>query len=198
MRGFALSAALALAALATLAPLPAGAAELRMAVRTDASSIDPHYHVYTPNSAVFRHVFDTLTQADARGRIRPGLATRWTAVAADVWEFTLRPGVTFHDGTAFTADDVAFSLARAPNVPNSPSSYAQYTKLVARAEVVDPLTIRVHTRGPAPPLPVDMSAIAIVSRRAAEGRATSDFNGGAVLRSTSKLFRVCASGSWLP
>src|SRR4051812_32661979 len=105
------------------------AAEVKMAVRTDASSIDPHYHVYTPNSAVFRHIFDTLIISDARGQPMPGLALSWTPVADDVWIFKLRPGVTFHDGSPFTAGDVAFSLARAPTVPNSPSSYSQYTKL---------------------------------------------------------------------
>ena len=49
------------AAAADVAP-PAGAASVTMAVRTDAESIDPHYHVYTPNSAVARHIFDGLTR----------------------------------------------------------------------------------------------------------------------------------------
>ena len=167
--------ALALTALVSCA---AHAAEVKMAVRTDASSIDPHYHVYSPNTAVYRHIFDTLTKIDARGHLKPGLALTWTTVGEDVWEFKLRPNVLFHDGTPFIADDVAFSIARAPNVPNSPSSYAQYTKLVARTEIVDTLTLRIHTKGPAPTLPVDMGSIAIVSRRAAAGKSSSDFNSG--------------------
>ena len=165
-------------ALAVLIAPVAQAADIKMAVRTDASSIDPHYHVYTPNSAVFRHIFDTLVLSDAKGQPLPGLALSWTPVGEDVWVFKLRPGVTFHDGSPFTAEDVAFSIARAPNVPNSPSSYAQYTKLVAGTEVVDPLTIRIRTKGPAPTLPIDLASIAIVSKRAAEGKATSDFNSG--------------------
>ncbi len=156
----------------------ATAGEVKMAVRTDASSIDPHYHVYSPNTAVYRHIFDTLTLPDPRGVLKPGLAMSWTPVADDIWEFKLRPDVTFHDGGPFTSDDVAFSIARAPNVPNSPSSYAQYTKAVARTEIVDPLTIRIHTKGPAPLLPSDMAWIAIVSKRVAAGKASSDFNNG--------------------
>jgi peptide/nickel transport system substrate-binding protein len=163
---------------AALLPLAAHAAEVKMAVRTDASSIDPHYHVYTPNAAVFHHIFDTLVLSGPRGQSRPGLATSWKTVADDIWEFKLRPNVTFHDGSPFTAEDVAFSIARAPNVPNSPSSYSQYTKLIDRTEIVDPLTIRIHTKGPAPTLPVDLTQIAIVSKRAAEGKTTSDFNSG--------------------
>lgn len=166
-------------AFALLAASMAQAAEVKMGVRTDASSIDPHYHVYTPNTAVARHIFDTLVLSDARGQAKPGLAASWEPVGDDVWLFRLRPNVTFHDGSAFTAEDVAFSIARAPNVPNSPSSFAQYTKLIAATEVIDPLTIKITTKGPAPTLPVDLAFIAIVSKRAAEGKTTADFNSGA-------------------
>ncbi len=167
-----------LLACVALLPLTAYAADVKMAVRTDASSIDPHYHVYTPNSAVFHHIFDTLVLAGARGEPLPGLATTWKTIADDVWEFKLRPNVIFHDGGAFTAEDVAFSIARAPNVPNSPSSYSQYTKLIEKTEIIDPFTIRIHTKGPAPTLPVDLTQIAIISKHAAEGKTTSDFNSG--------------------
>jgi peptide/nickel transport system substrate-binding protein len=149
-----------------------------MAVRTDAESIDPHYHVYTPNSAVARHIFDGLTEVDARGRVQPALASSWQVIAEDVWEFKLRPGVLFHDGKPFTADDVVFTMQRAPNVPNSPSSYGQYTKTIASTEAVDGTTVRFHTKGPAPTLPVDLSQVAIISRAAAEGKTTQDFNSG--------------------
>ena len=117
--------------LALCVPLIAHAADVTMAVRTDAESIDPHFHVYTPNSAVARHIFDGLTQVDARGLIQPALASSWQAIGDDVWEFKLRPGVLFHDGGRFTAADVVFTMHRAPNVPNSPSSYGQYTKTIA-------------------------------------------------------------------
>ncbi len=169
---------LPLAFAALFAPA-AFAADVKLGVRTDADSIDPHYHVYTPNSAIARHIFDTLVLSDARGQPQPGLALSWTLGDENAWIFKLRPNVTFHDGTPFTAEDVAFSLARAPNVPNSPSSYAQYTKLIAGAEVVDKETIRITTKGPAPTLPIDLTAVAIVSKRAVEGKTTADFNSGA-------------------
>jgi peptide/nickel transport system substrate-binding protein len=164
--------------LALCAPLVAHATDVTMAVRTDAESIDPHFHVYTPNSAVARHIFDGLTQVDARGRIQPGLASSWQAIGDDVWEFKLRPGVVFHDGGKFTARDVVFTMHRAPNVPNSPSSYGQYTKTIESVEAVDDTTVRIHTKGPAPTLPVDLSQVAIISQAAAEGKTTQDFNSG--------------------
>ncbi len=143
LRHLALGFALALPA---SAPVAAWAADIRMAVRTDVSSMDPHYHVYVPNRATARHIFDALVWADPRGNRKPALAQSWQVIGEDIWEFKLRPGVKFHDGTPFTAEDVAFTLARAPHVPNSPSSYAIYTKLIARVEVIDPLTVRIHTK----------------------------------------------------
>jgi peptide/nickel transport system substrate-binding protein len=164
--------------LAVLLPVFAHAAEVRIAVRTDASSIDPHFHHFTPNVAVGRHIFDPLIVQDAGMALQPGLAVSWKPVAEDMWEFKLRPGVKFHDGTLFTADDVAFSLARVPNVPNSPSSFAMSTKEITEIIVVDPLTIRLRTHGPAPVLPFDLCTVMIVSKHAAEGRSTADFNSG--------------------
>jgi peptide/nickel transport system substrate-binding protein len=170
----------AVAALAVaLSPVLVHAAEVRIATRTDTDAIDPQYHVYAPNIGVARHIFDALVLKDGRSQLHPGLALSWTAVADDVWEFKLRPGVRFHDGGAFTAEDVAFSLERAPHVPNSPSSFGIYTKRIADVQVVDPLTVRIRTHGPAPTLPNDLSAIYIVSKHAAEGKTTADFNSGA-------------------
>ena len=55
----------------------------------------------------------------------PGLAESWTNIDPMTWEVKLRQGVTFHDGSPFTAEDVVFSLTRAPDVPNSTASFAQ-------------------------------------------------------------------------
>jgi peptide/nickel transport system substrate-binding protein len=154
------------------------AAEIRMAVRTDISSVDPHYHVYVPNRAASRHIFDSLTRLGPRGEVGPGLAQSWRVVEDDLWEFTLREGITFHDGTPLEAADVAFTLARAPEVPNSPSSYRQYTKSIAGVEVTGPRTVRIRTKGPSPTLLVDLEAISILSRKIAEGKPTSDYNNG--------------------
>ena len=174
MRNTMLGAACLLAA----AALPVQAAEIRMAVRTDISSVDPHYHVYVPNRAASRQIFDALTRLGPRGEVTPGLAESWRLIEEDLWEFTLREGVTFHDGTKLTADDIAFTIARAPEVPNSPSSYRTFTKSIAAVEVTGPRTVRIRTKGPAPTLLIDLEAISILSRKLAEGKPTSDYNNG--------------------
>lgn len=170
------AAALLAAAIPATAPI-AQPADIRIAVRTDVSSIDPHYHAYIPNRAISRHIFDSLTAASPRGEVKPGLAASWKLVADDVWEFSLRDAA-FHDGSKLTAEDVAFTFVRAPDVPNSPSSYRTFMKSIEAVEVIDPRTVRIRTKGPAPTLLVDLESIAILSKAAAEGRATSDFNAG--------------------
>ena len=67
------AAALLAVAMPTTAPR-AQPTEIRIAVRTDVSSIDPHYHAYIPNRAISRHIFDSLTAASPRGEVLPGLA----------------------------------------------------------------------------------------------------------------------------
>jgi len=62
----------------------------------------------------------------------------------------LRPGVRWHDGSPFTAQDVAFSLKRAHFIPNSPAPVAAYVSAVKDTEAIDDLTLRVHTVTPAP------------------------------------------------
>ncbi len=163
---------------------PAGAAELRIALAAAPTSLDPHFHNNGVNNAQARHVFESLTAQDANQQIEPGLAESWRAIDDTTWEFRLRRNVTFHDGTPFTADDVAFSLQRAPNVPNSPSSFGTFTKQITGTTIVDPHTIRLHTDGPAPLLAIDMSAVMIVSRKHGEGATTSDYQSGKAMVGT--------------
>ena len=159
-------------------PLAVAAAELSIALGGDVTSIDPHFHNLTPNNNIGAHVFDALVMKDASGRIKPGLAESWRAVDDLTWEFRLRKGVKFHDGSDFTAADVAFSLDRVPNVPNSPSPFTTYTKQVTEKIVVDPYTLLLRSAAPYPQMPSDMSTVLIVSSKAAAGATTGDFNSG--------------------
>src|SRR3954468_12595963 len=110
------------AALALLSSIAvASAADLSVAVGADVTSIDPHYHNLTPNNNIAEHIFETLVTKDPKSQLKPALAVSWKALDDLTWEFTLRKGVKFHDGSDFTAADVIFSLERPALVPNSPS-----------------------------------------------------------------------------
>lgn len=173
---------------------PAGAQELRVALAAEPTSIDPLYHTLNPNNQVARHIFDRLVHQDARQRLVPGLALSWKPIDDATWEFKLRPGVTFHDGAPLTADDIIFSIDRADKVPNSPASFAIYTKAVKGIKVVDPLTLQIKTGTPYPLLPSDLSTIAIQEKRGVEGKGTEDFNKGSAAIGTGPYKFV----EWVP
>ncbi len=167
----------AVAAVLVLAP-QAFAAELKIAVAADVTSIDPHFFNLFPNNNVAEHVFDKLVQMDADSKMIPGLATSWKTIDDKTWEFKLRKGVKFTDGSELTAEDVVFSIDRVPNVPNSPGPFSAYTKAIIAKEIVDPYTIRFKYAAPYPLAPNDLSTIYIVSKKVATGASTEDFNTG--------------------
>src|SRR5258708_9514782 len=106
--------------------------ELRIGVATLPTSVDPHFYNLQENISLSMHVFDRLTQRGADASLKPALALRWRPLDDTTWEFTLRQGVRWHDGQNFTADDVAFTVARAPTVPNSPSSFAGQLRAITK------------------------------------------------------------------
>ena len=145
-----------------VATAPVAAQSLTIAVAASPTSVDPHYHNLGPNNSLADHIFGQLVDMDAHTRPVPGLAVSWKSLSDLVWEFKLRPGVKFHDGSAFTAADVAYTLARVPTVKNSPGSFLLYTRGVTNVEVVDPLTVRLTTAAVMPLLPIDLSQVAIL------------------------------------
>jgi len=175
MRRLAVALAAAIAAFA--GPLVAGATDLTIGIGADVTAIDPHFHNVTPNNNVAAHIFDYLVLRDERQKPVAGLAESWQTIDPLTWEFKLRKGVKFHDGSDFTAADVVASIERIPLVPNSPSPFTAYTKQIREMIVVDPYTIRFKTVTPYPLMPSDMTQVAIVSRQAAKA-STGDFNNG--------------------
>ncbi len=176
---------LACLALAVL-PLqpPARAADLTIAMASAPSSLDPQFHILTPNEMVAKHVFEPLVQQGPQQQPLPGLAVAWKALDPTTWEFDLRPNVRWHDGTPFTADDVVFSIQRAPKVPNSPASYNLYLKQVVSVTARDPHTVIFKTDKPFPLHPFYLSNVMIVQKKAAENATTSDFNSGKAMIGT--------------
>ena len=156
---------------------PAGAQKLSIGVAAPVTSIDPHYHNLTPNQSLASNIFNRLVDMDATAHPVASLAESWKLIDDHTWEFRLR-SAKFHDGSDFTAEDVAFTLNRVPLVPNSPASYSIYTKAVTGVEIVGPHTIRLRTAGPYPLLPIDLTQVAIISHGIGADPKTGDFNSG--------------------
>jgi peptide/nickel transport system substrate-binding protein len=160
------------------------AQELSIGLSTPVTTLDPQFHNLSPNSSMARHVFQALTSNDEQQNLKPGLAESWKALDDTTWEFKLRKGVKWHDGSEFTADDVIATIKRAPNVPNSPSSFGLYTRAIKEASAPDKHTLRLRTERPHPLLPNDLVAIAVIPKRVAETAKTEDFNTGKAMIGT--------------
>jgi len=150
--------------------------KLTIAVGGAFSSMDPHYFNFGPNNALNSYVFEPLMRFDPKFQPQPALAVAWKAIDEKTWEIKLREGVTFHDGSPFTADDVVFSFARIPTLLLSPGSFVYAVKPIVQAEVVDPYTLRLHTATPVPLMPYNLTNVAIVSKRHGDGMSTASFN----------------------
>ena len=156
----------------------AHAQNLTLGTKLELNTLDPHFFASFPTNSSLQYFFDKLVEYGDKLEIRPALATSWKLVDDTTWEFKLRRGVAFHDGTPFTAEDVIFTIDRVPNVPNSPNSFAQFTRGIDKVEKVDDHTILIRTKAPNPQLLSDLANIFIVSAKAAKGATTADFNSG--------------------
>ena len=86
---------------------------LRWGNADDAKTADPHSYSDIDNESVMQQIYDTLVALDSDMAVTDHLAVAWQPLNPTTWEFELRQGVRFHDGTPFTAEDVVFSIRRA-------------------------------------------------------------------------------------
>jgi len=85
---------------------------LRFVGQADVNTLDPHGLNGTFTLGYQRNVDEGLTRRGPNLSIEPALTTSWEMIEPRRWRFKLREGVTLHDGSAFTADDVAFLAER--------------------------------------------------------------------------------------
>jgi peptide/nickel transport system substrate-binding protein len=101
------------------------------------------------------------------------LATSWTQTAPTIWEFRLRPGVKFHDGTALDAAVAAAGLNRVLTAAAPPRAFSP--RVIKAVEAVGADTVRITTPDPSPLLPLRLASpsTAILSAKAFQGGKTS-------------------------
>lgn len=154
--------AVLLAALAAALPTSASAKTVRWSAPTDIATLDPYAHTESFTTAMLHHVFDPLVRRGRTMQLEPALATSWTLVKPDTWRFTLRRGVKFHNGDAFTADDVVASITRLLD----PGARARGNiATVVGVDKVDDYTVDIRTRGPYPLLLNDLAGVYIMDKR---------------------------------
>jgi len=148
--GAALVAALLLGGGAVPAAAQKSADTLRIVMRDALPNVDPYYNNLRTGVVMHHQAWDGLVYRDPETfQIKPLLATEWKLTDATTIDFTLRPGVKFHDGSPFTADDVVYTLNLASDPASRVSTPANYN-WIDKAEKTGDLSVRVHLKRPTP------------------------------------------------
>jgi len=150
-RGIALGLALALG---LVVPWPANAAAPKQIVisqAADATSLDAHMQSQAETMTVVFNIYEQLVDFTEKFEPVPSLATAWKQVDPVTWRFTLRKGVTFHNGEAFNARAVKFSFDRLVD-PNQKAPMGTRLMALKEVKVVDDFTVDIVTKEPYAPL----------------------------------------------
>ncbi|MDZ5085031.1 MULTISPECIES: ABC transporter substrate-binding protein [Mycobacteriaceae] len=139
------------------------------AIAGEPDQLDPHKTSAYFSFEVLENVFDTLVEPDENLQMRPALAESWEVSDDELtWTFRLRPGVTFHDGSPLTSEDVAFSYNR---IIDEELTNVDKFSAVTAVEAVDPQTVVIRVDRPVPNMLTNLGGfkgMAIVSRRNVE------------------------------
>ena len=146
-----------LAAVALAAALAGGTAHaqksadtLRIVFRDGVPNVDPYYNNLRTGVVLHHQAWDTLVYRDPETfDLKPLLATDWKFTDATTIDMNLRAGVKFHDGSAFTADDVVYTIQVASNADSRVSTPANYN-WIEKAEKTGDLSVRIKLKRPNP------------------------------------------------
>lgn len=138
---------------------------LRWTSQGDALTLDPMGQNEGPTNSMNGQIYEPLVNRDRDMALEPALAESWAPMGATGWEFKLREGVKFHDGSAFTAEDVAFSITRAQA---KSSDFKEQVKSITEVKIIDDYRVQFLTDGPNPILPNEITNIYMMDKGWAE------------------------------
>jgi peptide/nickel transport system substrate-binding protein len=153
-------AALAAAGLPGAARAQARRGEIIAGLSERMLTLDPANHYSISATSVLRHVYDPLVDVTNDDKFVPALAETWRAVNNTTWRFTLRKGVSFHDGTPFTADSVVFTLKRVRDNTKLIKSFVYQDLEDVRKD--DDHTVTVTTKRPFGSLPAHLTMLGML------------------------------------
>lgn len=142
----------------------------------DPQSMDPAMTTDQMSKAIWYQIYDTCIIRDGKGGYLPGLAEEWN-ISEDGKTVTLkiREGVKFHDGGDLTAEDIAFSLKR---LTESPQTTSKMVSMTPESFIVeDDYTLRIEMETPFGAI-LDVLACdtRIISKKAFEQMGEEEFN----------------------
>lgn len=127
------------------------------------STLDPGKQYDTDTYSVYRNIFDQLLRRNPKtNAVVPWLATKWRQTDPLTWRFTMRPGVTFSDGSPLTAEDAAYSISRILDKKFGSQQYANFS--VIDKATADGGDLVVHTSVPSPTLLSYLTTLSVVPK----------------------------------
>ncbi|MGX9418171.1 ABC transporter substrate-binding protein [Vibrio sp. WJH972] len=136
----------------------ASAGTLTVASSQDPGSWDPIDTYLIAWSTVATNIFDGLTYRDTDLELKPGLATKWEVLdEGKRIRFSLREGVTFHNGEAFNADSVKFTFERLLGEEGKKGPQRSNYAAIESIETIDTYTVDFHLHQPDPVLLTKLS-----------------------------------------
>lgn len=152
---------LAFLCLVALIASKSGATTFRYAYQTDVNTLDPHALNESFTLSFLGNIYEGLVRRGDDLALEPALATRWELLSPTRWRFHLRRGVRFHNGNAFTADDVIFSYRR---TWDQIGGLRNRLAGVADVQRIDAYTVDVVTERPHPTLVTEWSTWYMMDR----------------------------------
>lgn len=122
---------------------------VKVAHSSGIETLDPINYRDRDTQIIQKHIYESLTVRDNNLNITPGLAQRWEE-GDEYWDFFLKEGVLFHDGTLFTAKDVKRTFDMVLNG----SKRADLFKNISRVEVISEFIVRFYISSRWPELPL--------------------------------------------
>jgi peptide/nickel transport system substrate-binding protein len=139
----------------------ARAADFRWGNDGDVGAMDPATRQETVQLSFLANIYEPLVRRDRKLNIEPALAVKWAQTSPTVWRFDLRPNVKWQDGSAFTADDVVFSLQR---IMTKSSAMRAPMSMVKEARKIDDMTVEFETNNPDPIFTQELTNFLIMSK----------------------------------
>lgn len=122
--------------------------DMVVAIGTDASTLDPHKCTDSATEVINKNIYNNLVRFDTNMKLAPDLATEWKLADDGVsWTFTLRRGVTFHDGTPFNATAVKYNIERVLDRKTA-SARRSVLAMIKSVEVIDEYKVKMVTSYP--------------------------------------------------
>lgn len=138
-------------------PASTASGELTIGKAQEAVGLDPALITAAASFQIIAPVYDQLVSFDADNQPQPSLAESWETPDDTTFVFTLREGVTFHNGRALTAEDVKYSLERIAN-PDTKSPWASQLEPITAIEALDERTVQMTLSEPYGPLLATLSS----------------------------------------